>query len=89
MMRRILVDAARARGSGKRDGGVVKVNVNDVPVLSPEGDASIPLGSHVNLTRNALPVLDPAKRQSSGPHDEYPTFQSHPANSDQMKRLRK
>jgi len=41
MMRRILVDAARARGSDKRGGGVVKVNVDDVPVLSPEGDASI------------------------------------------------
>src|SRR5580700_5517542 len=29
MMRRILVDAARARGSNKRGGGVAKVNVED------------------------------------------------------------
>jgi len=41
MMRRILVDAARARGSHKRGGGAVKVNVDDVPVLSPERDASL------------------------------------------------
>jgi RNA polymerase sigma factor (TIGR02999 family) len=41
MMRRILVDAARARGSNKRGGGVIRVNVDDVPVLSPERDASL------------------------------------------------
>jgi RNA polymerase sigma factor (TIGR02999 family) len=41
MMRRILVDAARARGSHKRGGGAIQVNVDDVPVLSPERDASL------------------------------------------------
>jgi len=41
MMRRILVDAARARGSHKRGAGTVKVNVDDVPVISPEPDASL------------------------------------------------
>jgi RNA polymerase sigma factor (TIGR02999 family) len=41
MMRRILVDAARARGSRKRGGGVIKVNVDDTAVLSPERDPSI------------------------------------------------
>jgi RNA polymerase sigma factor (TIGR02999 family) len=41
MMRRILVDAARARGSHKRGGGAVKVNVEEVPVLSPEPSASL------------------------------------------------
>ncbi len=41
MMRRILVDAARARRSHKRGGGVVKVNVDDTAVLSPESDGSI------------------------------------------------
>ena len=41
MMRRILVDAARARGSHKRGGGAVKVNVDEVPVMSPEPDASL------------------------------------------------
>jgi RNA polymerase sigma factor (TIGR02999 family) len=41
MMRRILVDAARARGSNKRGGGAIKVNVDEVPVMSPERDASM------------------------------------------------
>jgi RNA polymerase sigma factor (TIGR02999 family) len=41
MMRRILVDAARARGSHKRGGGVVKINVDDTAVLSPQSDPSI------------------------------------------------
>src|SRR5215813_9369166 len=41
MMRRILVDAARARDSDKRGGGAVKVNVDEVPVLSPEPAASL------------------------------------------------
>ena len=41
IMRRILVDAARARGSHKRGGGVVKVNVEDTAVLSPERDHSV------------------------------------------------
>jgi RNA polymerase sigma factor (TIGR02999 family) len=41
MMRRILVDAARARGSRKRGGGVAKVNVEDTAVLSPQSDGPI------------------------------------------------
>ena len=41
MMRRILVDAARARGAEKRGGGIVKVNVDDTAVVSPESDATI------------------------------------------------
>jgi RNA polymerase sigma factor (TIGR02999 family) len=41
MMRRILVDAARARGSHKRGGEVVKVNVDVTPVMSPERDSSL------------------------------------------------
>jgi RNA polymerase sigma factor (TIGR02999 family) len=41
VMRRILVDAARARGAHKRGSGAIKVNVDDVPVLSPEHDESI------------------------------------------------
>ena len=39
--RRILVDAARARGSHKRGGGAVKVNVDETAVLAPERDASL------------------------------------------------
>jgi RNA polymerase sigma factor (TIGR02999 family) len=41
MMRRILVDAARARGSRKRGGGAVKVNVDDIALVSPQFEDSI------------------------------------------------
>src|SRR6202049_783324 len=41
MMRRILVDAARARGSHKRGGGAIKVDVDETPLLSPERDSSL------------------------------------------------
>ena len=41
MMRRILVDAARARASKKRGGSAAKVNIDDTAVLSPEPDRSI------------------------------------------------
>ena len=41
MMRRILVDAARARRSGKRGGGADKVNIDEVAVLSPGPGTSI------------------------------------------------
>ena len=41
MMRRILVDAARARGSRRRDGIPAKVNLDESAVLSPTPDRSI------------------------------------------------
>jgi len=41
MMRRVLVDAARARGSYKRGGCAVKLNIDETAVLAPEPDASI------------------------------------------------
>lgn len=41
MMRRILVDAARARGSRKRGGMATKVNLDETAVLSPTPDRSI------------------------------------------------
>ena len=41
MMRRILVDAARARGSHKRGAGAVKVNVDEALVASPERDSAL------------------------------------------------
>ena len=41
MMRRILVDAARARASKKRGGSAAKVNIDDAAILSPEADQSI------------------------------------------------
>jgi RNA polymerase sigma factor (TIGR02999 family) len=41
MMRRVLVDAARARGSGKRGGIAPKVNIDEAAVLSPASDRCI------------------------------------------------
>ena len=41
MMRRILVDAARARASEKRGGRAAKVNIEDTAVLSAAPDRSI------------------------------------------------
>ena len=41
MMRRILVDAARARGSRKRGGQAIRVNFEEAAVLVPEPDQSV------------------------------------------------
>ena len=41
MMRRILVDAARARASNKRGAGAVHVNFDQTAVVSPEPDRSM------------------------------------------------
>ena len=41
MMRRILVDSARARASEKRGGGAAKVNLEETAVLSPSADRTI------------------------------------------------
>lgn len=41
MMRRILVDAARARGSRRRDGVPLKVNLDESAFLSPAAERSI------------------------------------------------
>ena len=41
MMRRILVDAARARGSGKRGGLAPRVNIDETAAVSPASDRCI------------------------------------------------
>jgi len=41
MMRRILVDAARARASKKRGGSAARVNIDETAVLSPAPDRAI------------------------------------------------
>jgi RNA polymerase sigma factor (TIGR02999 family) len=41
LMRRILVDAARARGSGKRGGGAIRIDVDEAPVLAPAPEGFI------------------------------------------------
>src|SRR5437773_1578558 len=40
MMRRILVDAARARSSHKRRGRAIKVNVDEATVVAPDAESS-------------------------------------------------
>ena len=60
MMRRILVDAARARASKKRGGSAAKVNIDTAAVLSPEPDQSI-LALHEALT--AFAQLAPRQAQ--------------------------
>ena len=49
IMRNILVDAARAKRSRKRGGEVVKVNLDDAPVLAAEPNSQI-LAVHDALT---------------------------------------
>jgi RNA polymerase sigma factor (TIGR02999 family) len=41
LMRRILVDAARARSAEKRAGGAIRMNLDDSAVVSPEPDGFI------------------------------------------------
>ena len=41
LMRRILVDAARARGAQKRGGIVPKLNLNETAIVSPAPDRSV------------------------------------------------
>jgi RNA polymerase sigma factor (TIGR02999 family) len=49
MMRRILVDGARARRSRKRGGGMEKVNIDEVPLLSSQsGEWVVALDAALN-----------------------------------------
>ena len=60
MMRRILVDAARARGSFKRGKGVVKINVEDAPVMAPDRDGAV---VRLDEALEQLALVDPRKEQ--------------------------
>jgi RNA polymerase sigma-70 factor (ECF subfamily) len=60
MMRRILVDAARARGSEKRGGPLPRVNLEDVPVVAA-GKANELVA--LDDTLKELAKLDPRKAQ--------------------------
>ena len=56
MMRRILVDAARARRSRKRGGGMERVNMDDVPILSSEsGEWVVALDAALNEFAKVAP----------------------------------
>jgi RNA polymerase sigma factor (TIGR02999 family) len=60
MMRRILVDAARARGARKRGGGVYKVNIDDTPVMARDRDA---VTVALDDALETLAAIDPRKVQ--------------------------
>lgn len=60
MMRRILVDAARARGARKRGGGVYKVNIDDAPVMARDRDA---VTVALDDALETLATIDPRKVQ--------------------------
>jgi RNA polymerase sigma factor (TIGR02999 family) len=58
MMRRMLVDSARARRSGKRGGPAPKVSIDDALVIAPERDsATVALDDALN----ELQEVDPRK----------------------------
>ena len=59
-MRRVLVDAARARGARKRGGAVPMVPLDDVPLAAPERAASIVA---LDDALTALAEVDPRKSQ--------------------------
>ena len=58
MMRRILVDAARARGSQKRGGGLLRINLDEVMIVSRQPDEDL-IALDEALTR--LAAIDPRK----------------------------
>ena len=61
MMRRILVDAARARGAEKRKGGAQLVNLDDAPVVAGAGKARELVALDDALRE--LAKMDPRKAQ--------------------------
>ena len=58
MMRRILVDAARARGAGKRGGGAPHLNLNDSIDAMPDRGAEL---IALDEALDSLARLDPRK----------------------------
>lgn len=60
LMRRILVDAARERGSIKRGGKAVYLSLDEAPVVAPERDASL---LALDEALSALAAVDPRKSQ--------------------------
>ncbi len=58
IMRGILVDAARARGSAKRGGGTPRVNLDDVPNLTSERDRELVA---IDDALKVLAEMDPRK----------------------------
>jgi RNA polymerase sigma factor (TIGR02999 family) len=56
LMRRILVDFARARGSRKRGGDVRKIDLNESCIASPERDADL---IALDSALNSLAAMDP------------------------------
>ena len=59
MMRRILVDSARARGNDKRGGGIPKVSLDEDLLVSPQQDPNLALDAALQ----ALEAVHPRKSQ--------------------------
>lgn len=60
MMRRILVDSARASGNGKRGGGVPKVSLDDASLVATAGAEDL---EALNEALEALELVHPRKSQ--------------------------
>jgi len=60
MMRRILVDMARARGSAKRGGHALRLNLDEVPEISSERARELVA---LDESLNILAEMDPRKAQ--------------------------
>jgi RNA polymerase sigma-70 factor (ECF subfamily) len=60
VMRRILVDSARARGNDKRGGGIPKVSLDEALLVSPQSDPSLVA---LDAALLALEAVHPRKSQ--------------------------
>jgi RNA polymerase sigma-70 factor (ECF subfamily) len=60
VMRRILVDSARARGNDKRGGGIPKVSLDEALLVSPQADPSLVA---LDAALLALEAVHPRKSQ--------------------------
>jgi RNA polymerase sigma-70 factor (ECF subfamily) len=60
VMRRILVDSARARGNDKRGGGIPKVSLDEALLVSPQSDPSLVA---LDTALLALEAVHPRKSQ--------------------------
>jgi RNA polymerase sigma factor (TIGR02999 family) len=60
MMRRILVDSARARGNGKRGGGAERVDLDEAMLVTPEPGHGV---AALDEALKALEAVHPRKSQ--------------------------
>jgi RNA polymerase sigma factor (TIGR02999 family) len=75
MMRRILVDAGRARRSHKRGGGAVRLNFDETATVSPQPDRSVLALNDVLAAFSEVPPRQakvPERRNRGGSPDFAP-----------------